>query len=231
VGWRGNSRWPWRCCPRSWVARPQSRWTWVGPPGWSAPPNAPPWPSAMAAVSFRAVPGRWLGVRAITCGIGWMVARPICGIWPWCAGPIIGRSMRGAGGWPAGRMGGSPPPRLIEGPVGDRLTRLATDDSPPPPDPAGVSAVHGCHRAGGMHGLTSQPCTETTVPGGAWGPISRDPSPSPWPEPGFATEPGPGPELGPTPEPDSRPSPGSRPSPDPRPRAPTLIPPGAIRLP
>ncbi len=39
-------------------------------------------------------------------------------IWPWCAGPITGRSMRAAGTWPAAPMGGSRP-----SPAGDDIAR------------------------------------------------------------------------------------------------------------
>jgi hypothetical protein len=42
--------------------------------------------------------GRWPGVRPIICATGCMAAPPIWPTWPWCAGPIIGRSMRAAGG-------------------------------------------------------------------------------------------------------------------------------------
>ena len=125
--------------PRSWVAPPAAPWTWAGPPGSSPRPNVRPWPSGMAAVSSRAVAAPWPGVRAIMCGIGWMAARPIWTTWPWCVGPIIGPSMRAAGGSSAGRMGSSPPPHHTEhtGPPSSRCgaggRRPSTRDRPPDP--------------------------------------------------------------------------------------------------
>jgi hypothetical protein len=59
-------------------------------------------------------------------------ARPICPIWPCCAGPIIGPSMRAAGDWPAPPMGGSPPSRRSDH-LGD-LPATSTDDNRSWPD-------------------------------------------------------------------------------------------------
>jgi hypothetical protein len=53
--------------------------------------------------------GRWPGGRPIICATGCMAARPTWPIWPCCAGLIIGRSMRGVGGWSAGLLAASPP--------------------------------------------------------------------------------------------------------------------------
>ena len=96
----------WRCCPRSWGVRRPSRWRSAGPAGSSRPPNGPPWRFVTVAVCSLAVRGRWPGARPIICATGCMVARPIWPTWPCCAGRIIGRSMRGAGSWPARLMGG-----------------------------------------------------------------------------------------------------------------------------
>jgi hypothetical protein len=49
-------------------------------------------------VCSPAVPARWLGVRPIICGTGWMAARPTWPTWYCCAGRITGPSMRAAGG-------------------------------------------------------------------------------------------------------------------------------------
>ncbi len=89
---------PWPCCPRSWVAPPANPWMWGGPPGLSSPPNAPPWLCGTGVVCSPAVPARWLGVRPIICGTGWMAARPTWPTWCCCAGRITGPSMRAAGG-------------------------------------------------------------------------------------------------------------------------------------
>jgi Domain of unknown function (DUF222) len=53
---------------------------------------------------------------------------PTWPIWPCCAGRIIGRSMRGAGGWPAALMASGPPPHRI-GYIHD------IEHVPPPPEP------------------------------------------------------------------------------------------------
>jgi hypothetical protein len=87
--------------PRSWVERPASRWRWGGPAGSSNPPSGPPWSSATAAVSSRAASDRRPGARPTIWSTGCTAAAPTWPTWPWSAGPIIGRSMRGAGGWPA----------------------------------------------------------------------------------------------------------------------------------
>jgi hypothetical protein len=100
--------------PRPWAAPPPGPWMWAAPPGWSARPNAAPWPSATAAVSSPAVRGRWPDAKPIMSGIGWMAAPPTWTTWPWSAGPITGASMRAAGGWPADPTGASPPPHPIE---------------------------------------------------------------------------------------------------------------------
>ena len=50
-GLQPGSRPPRPCYPRPWAAPPPNPWRSAGPPGSSNPPNAPPWPSAMAAVS------------------------------------------------------------------------------------------------------------------------------------------------------------------------------------
>ena len=92
------------CCRRPWVGPQPSRWRSVGPPGSSSPPNAPPWPSATAAVCSPTATGPFPGAKPIICGTGWMAARPTWTTWPCCAAPIIGRSTRRAGGWPAGLM-------------------------------------------------------------------------------------------------------------------------------
>jgi Domain of unknown function (DUF222) len=81
-------------------ARP-GRWRWAGPAGSSRPPNAPPWWSATVAVWWWAATGPRPGARPIICATGSMAARPTWRTWPWCAGLIIGRCMRAAGGWPA----------------------------------------------------------------------------------------------------------------------------------
>jgi hypothetical protein len=65
------------------------------------PPNAPPSRSATAAVSSPTALGRWAGARATTWSTGSTAAPPTWPTWPCCAGPIIGRSTRAAGGWPA----------------------------------------------------------------------------------------------------------------------------------
>src|SRR5215207_7337225 len=78
-------------------ARRPSRWMSGGPAGSSPRPSAPPWPSATGAVCSPTAPGPSPGVRATTYGIGSMAAPPTWPIWPWCAEPTIGRSMRGAG--------------------------------------------------------------------------------------------------------------------------------------
>ena len=125
--------------PRSWVAPPAAPWTWAGPPGSSPRPNAAPWPCGMAAVSSQVVRGRWPGVRAIMCGTGWMAARPIWTTWPWCVGPIIGPSMRTAGGSSADPTASTPPPHHTEhtGPPSSRCgaggRRPSTRDRPPDP--------------------------------------------------------------------------------------------------
>jgi hypothetical protein len=179
VGWRGGCGRPWPCCPRSWVGHPPSPWTWAGPPGWSAPPSGPPWPSATAAVSSRAASGRWPGVRVIVCGIGWMAAPPTSRIWPWCAGPITGVCMRGAGGWAAALMGGSPPARHIDDTVPPPDHPATGHISPPPDRPGGRElpplASHGHvwlisadHRARCVHGARTP--SRPTVPGDCMGP-------------------------------------------------------------
>jgi hypothetical protein len=71
-GLRAQLQVAWRCCPRSLVAPPPSRWTSGGPAGSSSPPTAPPWPSATAAVSSPAAPGRWPGAKPIICSTGYM---------------------------------------------------------------------------------------------------------------------------------------------------------------
>jgi hypothetical protein len=48
--------------------------------------------------------GPWPGVRPITWSTGWTAAPPTWPTWPWCVGPIIGRSTRAAGGWSASPM-------------------------------------------------------------------------------------------------------------------------------
>jgi hypothetical protein len=109
---------------------------------------------AMVAVGSLAVPGRWPGARPIICATGCMVAPPTWRIWRCCAGPIIGRSMRAGGGWPAAPMVGWPPPHHLEDP----------NQPSPPPDPTragdpilrGPASLtpatlrpteHACHRA------------------------------------------------------------------------------------
>jgi hypothetical protein len=110
--------------------RPASPWTSAGPPGSSSPANEPPWPSATAAVSSRAVTGPWPGVRLTTCGTGWMAAPPTWPTWYSCAGPITGRSMTAAGSLPDNPTGGWPPPHRSD----------PTDDTPPPPEPTESAA-------------------------------------------------------------------------------------------
>ena len=84
-------------CPRSWAGPRPSPWTSAGPPGSSNPPSGPPWPCVTAAVSSPTVTAPWPGARPIIWSTGWMAARPTWTTWPWCAGPIIGRSTRAAG--------------------------------------------------------------------------------------------------------------------------------------
>ena len=97
-GWRGGYGQRRPCCHRHWVGPRPSRWRSAGPPGSSSPPNAPPWPSATAAVSSPTVTARWPGARPTTCATGSMAARPIWPTWPCCAEPTTARSMRAAGG-------------------------------------------------------------------------------------------------------------------------------------
>jgi Domain of unknown function (DUF222) len=143
--WPSGSRPPRPGSPRSWAAPPPNRWRSGGPAGSSSPPNGSPWPSATTAVCSRAVIGRWVGVRPTMCGTGSMAAPPTLAIWPCCAGPIIGRCMRGAGGWPAAPTAGSPPPH----PTDDTHP---TDDIRPQPEP------------------TQSADPSTLVPGGRMGP-------------------------------------------------------------
>jgi Domain of unknown function (DUF222) len=70
------------------------------------PPTAAPWPCVTAAVCSPTVTGPWPGARATTWSAGWTAAPPTCPTSPCCAGPIIGRSMRAAGGWSADPMAG-----------------------------------------------------------------------------------------------------------------------------
>jgi Domain of unknown function (DUF222) len=92
--------------PRPSGAPRPSRWRWAAAAGSSAPPNAPRWWSATAAARWRAVSDRRAGARPIICATGSTAARQIWPTWRWCAGPIIGRSMRAAGGFSAIPMGG-----------------------------------------------------------------------------------------------------------------------------
>jgi hypothetical protein len=68
--------------------------------------NGPPWWSATAAARWPAATGPRPGVRPITWSTGSMAAPRIWPIWRWCAGLIIGRCTRAAGGWPATPMVG-----------------------------------------------------------------------------------------------------------------------------
>jgi hypothetical protein len=95
--WRPGSR-------RPLVAPRPSRWRSAAPAGSSRPPNAPPWPSATAPSPTATGPRA--GVRPIICATGSTAAPPTWRIWPGCAGPIIARSMRAAGGSPAALMAG-----------------------------------------------------------------------------------------------------------------------------
>ena len=67
-------------------------------PASSPPPNAPPWWSATAAVRWPAATGPRPGAKPTICAIGCMAAPPTSTTWPCCAGPIIARFMRAAGG-------------------------------------------------------------------------------------------------------------------------------------
>jgi len=125
--WRPNCGPPRPCCPRSWVGPPASPWTSAAPPGSSNQPNGPPWRCGTVAVSSLAVLAPWPGVRPTISCTGWMAAPRIWTTWSWCAGPIIGRSMRAAGGWSEALTGGRPPPHRID----------PTEDSRPPPDRRG----------------------------------------------------------------------------------------------
>jgi hypothetical protein len=92
------------CSPRPLGVPRPSRWRSAGPAGSSRPPNGPPWWSATAAAPSPAATGPWPGVRPIICATGCTAAPPTWPTWPWCAGLIIGRCMRAAGGWSATRM-------------------------------------------------------------------------------------------------------------------------------
>jgi hypothetical protein len=100
------------------------------------PANAPPLPSATAAVGSLPVTGRWPGAKPTTCGTGCMGARPTWPTSPCCVEPTTGRSRRAAGNWPADPMGAAPPPH-------------PTDDSVPPDR---IPAEHPGHRARYLHG-------------------------------------------------------------------------------
>ena len=76
--------------PRSWAAWSPNPWTSAGPAESSPPPNAPPWPSATAAVSSPTAADRFPGVRAIIWSTGWRAAPPTSTTWPCSAGPTIG---------------------------------------------------------------------------------------------------------------------------------------------
>ena len=172
-GWRDGSGPRRPCYPRSWAAPPPNRWRSGGPPGSSSPPNAPPWPSAMAAVSSPVVRGRWPGARPTICATGCMAARPTWPIWPCCAGPTIGRSMRGAGSWtadPDGRLTATPPhrrhPHRRRAARERRLTRPAPAAGTAPT--AAETTVPG-NCTGGRH---PTPCRVS-----AWGPTHRPADP------------------------------------------------------
>jgi hypothetical protein len=66
------------------------------------------------AVCSRAVIGRRAGARPTTSSTGCTAAPPTWTTWPYSAGPIIGRSMKAAGGSTAAPMGSSPPAHRIE---------------------------------------------------------------------------------------------------------------------
>jgi Domain of unknown function (DUF222) len=140
------------CSPRSWVGPRPSPWRSAGPPGSSPPPNGPPWPCTTAAVSSPAVTARWPGVRLIIWSTGWMAAPPTWTTWSCCAGPIIGPSMRAAGGWSEALTGGRPPPHPID----------PTDDSRPPPDRRGRTPTSSWPGAPGR-GCTDAPTSGPTA--------------------------------------------------------------------
>jgi hypothetical protein len=109
--------------PATLGGRRPSRWRSAAPAESSPPPNGSPWWSATVAARFPAATAPRPGARPIIWSTGCMAAPPTYRTWPWCAGPIIGRSMRGAGGWAATPTGTSPPPHR-------------TEDSPPRHEPA-----------------------------------------------------------------------------------------------
>ena len=90
--------------------------------------------------------GRWPGARPIICATGCTAAPPIWPIWPCCAGPTIGRSMRAAGGSPAAPTVSSPPPHR----TGDIPP---PDDIPPPPDRRRAAPRHRAQRSRSGCGL------------------------------------------------------------------------------
>ena len=87
--------------PRPWAAPPPNRWRSAGPAGSSPPPNGLPWSSATAAVRSPAATGPRPGAKPTISGTGCTAAPPTSPTWPCCAGPIIARSTRAAGGSPA----------------------------------------------------------------------------------------------------------------------------------